>query len=134
VNVIVLSAIFFFCIGAEHVNAVSYNLQPDYTTAQEINYYLNKVEGFSYEGTSEPETTDSKRQLCLFWGLIGNCGFKASATIETSLDTKEESQGEKAERHEEVLHEYRSILWGAVRWSTRDREDEPVDNDLDISQ
>lgn len=133
-KLLAFSAIILFCFGAEHVNATSGKMQHHYDTVQEINYYRNNVEGLSYEAASELETKDSKRQLCLFWGLIGNCGFKVSATIETSLDTKEESQGERAERHKEVLHEYRSILWGAIRWSTRNKEDEPVDNVSDISQ
>lgn len=127
-KLLVFSALILFCFGADHVNAASFKMQHHYDTLQEFYSDTNNAEKLSYEAASAPETTDSKRQLCLFWGLIGNCGFKASAAVESSLDTRGEPQGEMAELHGEIRqHEYRSVLWGAVQWRTRNTAVAPAD-------
>lgn len=127
-KLLVFSALILFCFGAEHVSATPFKMQHHNDTVQEFYSDTNNAEKLSYEAASAPETTDSKRQLCLFWGLIGNCGFKASVAVESSLDTGEEPQGEMAELHGETRqHEYRSVLWGAVQWRTRNTAVAPAD-------
>jgi hypothetical protein len=129
---LILLALLTFCLQAERTNAASLAdiRSHHHTSIGEHQHYPNNVGIVSY--TDEPRlatTPDSKRQFCLFWGLIGNCGFQSSASVESSMDTQADAAKQTADVHEanpnEIQNsisnpkEHRSILWGAVQWSSR---------------
>lgn len=74
------------------------------------------VEGFSADEADEP---GPKRSLCLFWGLIGSCGFQAEASFEVESGSVSNVPEEQSGVAQTEAPNSRSILWGAVQWSVR---------------
>lgn len=81
----------------------------------------------------EVDESTPKRSLCLFWGLIGNCGFQAEASFEADLGKVSDLGAEQSETELADSKNYRSILWGAVQWSKR-TSDKTHDEAADASQ
>lgn len=69
--------------------------------------------------TDEADKPAPKRKVCLFWGLIGSCGFQAEASFEVESGSVSNVPEEQSGVAQTEAPNSRSILWGAVQWSVR---------------
>ncbi|AXI99468.1 hypothetical protein CYPRO_0181 [Cyclonatronum proteinivorum] len=77
--------------------------------------------GYSVEvlSTDEADKPAPKRKVCLFWGLIGSCGFQAEASFNVESGSVSDVPEVQSGVAQTEAPNSRSILWGAVQWSVR---------------
>jgi len=77
---------------------------------------------------TDNDVASTKRSLCLFWGLIGNCGFQIETSFEKIEGNAPVKQEKRSEMETKSSQNSRSILWGAVQWSKKDKSIKPEEN------
>lgn len=85
------------------------------------------------DSATDTEGASGGLSVCLFWGLIGSCGFQAEASIETESGNISGMHADQADVEQTGDPDKRSILWGAVQWSSGTADATP-DEDTDMNE
>ena len=85
------------------------------------------------DSATDTEESSGGSSVCLFWGLIGSCGFEAEASTETESGNISGMHSDQADVELTGDPNKRSILWGAVQWS-RGTADATPEEDTEMNE